>query len=80
MSENRKAYSVTCDGKTVRTFRTHEEANELRQALIEDPGLFIKVEEWDPGEFYNYVGFEDEKADDPTLFGPSGTSPLSSSR
>lgn len=63
MSENQKAYSVTCDGKTVRTFRTREEALMLRQALIEDPGLFIKVEEWDPGEFYNYVDFEDP-ADD----------------
>ena len=64
MTESPKAYTVICDGKTVRTFRTAKEAEELQQMIIAEPSLFVKIHTWDPGEFYPYVAFEETQEND----------------
>ena len=64
MTESPQAYTVICDGKTVRTFRTAEEAEELRKMIIAEPSLFIKIHVWHAGEFYPYVDFEETREEE----------------
>lgn len=58
---NGKAYTVRCAGKAIKTFRTEERAEAFENAIIEDPKLFLSVQEWNPGVYYCFVDFEEEE-------------------
>jgi len=58
------AHSVRCMGVTIRTYANPEEAKELLEAIIEEPGLFIDVDKWDPGNLYQYVNFADDSVEE----------------
>jgi hypothetical protein len=58
-----KAYTLTCKGKGIGTFKTLENAIALKKAIIEDPAVFLEIEEWEPGDVYRWVKFEEDKHD-----------------
>lgn len=57
-----KAFTVRCSGKAVKTFRTREEAEKYRNAVLDEPALFLSIQEWEPGVHLPYVQFEEDVA------------------
>lgn len=56
-----KAYTVYCSGKAIKTFKTREAAEAYRAAVIDEPALFLRIDEWEPGIHLPYVDFEEDK-------------------
>ena len=56
-----KAYTVRCAGRAVRTYRTLEEAEAMKAAIEDEPGLFLEIQEWEPEQWYPYVAFDDDQ-------------------
>jgi hypothetical protein len=61
VSEEANVFTVRCFGEKVRNFRTREEAEQLKAAIVDEPALFIEIQEWDGGKFYPWVKFDDEE-------------------
>lgn len=64
ISEDTRVFTVRCAGEKVRVYRTREEAEEMKAAIIDEPELFMDIQEWDAGEMYPWVKFDDGNGDE----------------
>jgi len=59
------AFTLWCKGGRIGTYRTREKADEWLEKIASDPRQYLHIQEWIPGEHYNYVTFDDvEEAGD----------------
>lgn len=62
MTDEGKIFALTVFDKTVMQFRSRENANQMREDLIEDPQLFCQVKEWKPEPYLlPYVKVEEDQ-------------------
>ena len=61
---NPNAYTVWCKGGRIGTYRSRERAEEVLREIADHPEQFLHIQEWQPGEHYPYVTFDDGEAFD----------------
>ena len=60
---NPNAYTVWCKGGRIGTFRNRERAEAVLEAIAANPKQFLHIQEWEPGDHYIFVTFNDDDAE-----------------
>jgi len=64
MTDNH-AYTVWCAGGRIGTYRTRERAEAKLAEIAANPGKFLHIQEWQPGEHYPFVTFDEDQPSRP---------------
>lgn len=55
------AFTLWCKGGRIGTYRSRDKADEWLEKIARDPRQYLHIQEWTPGDHYDYVTFDDEE-------------------